>query len=42
MCCHMRYHLSPSGHQLGVNGYFFMVTNNGHVMFHRDFRPVVR
>ncbi|CAG0920951.1 unnamed protein product [Notodromas monacha] len=29
-------------HKLGVNGYFFMVTNNGHIMFHRDFRPVYK
>lgn len=27
--------------QLGVNGYAFMMTNNGKVLFHPDFRPIV-
>lgn len=28
-------------HKLGVNAYFFMVTNNGLVIFHPDLRPRV-
>ncbi|CAG0883373.1 unnamed protein product [Darwinula stevensoni] len=27
-------------YKLGVNGYVFMVTNNGYVLFHQDHRPV--
>lgn len=27
--------------QLGVNGYSFIVNNNGHVLYHPDLRPLV-
>ena len=27
--------------QLGVNGYSFIVNNNGHVLYHPDLRPMV-
>ncbi|KAH8398224.1 hypothetical protein KR222_006390, partial [Zaprionus bogoriensis] len=29
-----------SAFMLGVNGYAFIVTNNGYVLFHPDFRPI--
>jgi hypothetical protein len=28
--------------ELGVNTYAFAITNNGHIVFHPDFRPLVR
>jgi len=28
--------------QLGVNGYSFAITNNGYVIFHPRFDPMVR
>jgi len=27
--------------ELGVNAYAFVITNNGHIVFHPDFRPLV-
>ncbi|KAH7642485.1 voltage-dependent calcium channel subunit alpha-2/delta-3-like [Dermatophagoides farinae] len=31
---------AASSYQLGVNGYSFMLTNNGKVLYHPDFRPI--
>jgi len=28
--------------KLGVNSHAFAITNNGHIIFHPDFRPLVR
>ena len=28
-------------YRLGVNGYSFMMTNNGKLLYHPDFRPIV-
>nr|CAD7588141.1 unnamed protein product [Timema genevievae] len=29
-------------YKLGVNGYSFIITNNGHVLYHPDLRPLMR
>lgn len=40
--CFSKYYHSSFVLQLGVNGYSFIVNNNGHVLYHPDLRPLVR